>query len=71
VNGTVVIGIPRWVVPSGSLLRDRRVVTPGMRRSVRVMTSGAGAAPFIRPHKWPAAWPLSSAPGPQARTAAR
>jgi hypothetical protein len=46
-------------------------LTPGTRRVVRVVTSGGGADPFSSPKRCAAARPLSSAPSPQARTAAR
>ena len=71
VRATVVTGIRRQVVASaGSTRRDRRVLTPGTRRSVRAVTSGGGAEPLRSPSRCAAARPLSSAPSPQARTAA-
>ena len=41
-----------------------------MSRSVRVFTTGGGGSPFSRPNRYAAAAPISSAPGPQASTAA-
>jgi hypothetical protein len=69
VLGIVVTGIPLRVLASTCF--ERRVATPGTARSVRVVTSGAGAVPRISMWRKAAALPLSSAPSPQALTAAR
>jgi len=70
-RATVVVGIPLHRVASPrSMRRDRRVLTPFTRRLLGVVTSGGGAAPFRTPSRKAADRPLSSAPSPQARTAA-
>jgi hypothetical protein len=71
VRGTVVNGIPHHLVVSRSSKRRRRVLTPFTLRSVGAVTSGRGAGPLTNPNRYPAASPLSTAPLPQALTAAR
>ena len=59
VRATVVTGILRQVIPSRRCMRrDRRVLTPLVRRFVGTVTSGAGGAPLTRPSRWAAARPL-------------
>ena len=71
-RATEVTGTPRHTAASTvSILRVRRVLIPSMRRSVLAVTSGPGAPPGSRPHRYPAAGPLRSAAGPHASTAAR
>ena len=68
-RGTVVIGMPRWVV--ASMVCARCVVTPSSRCSPGAVTSGGGAAPLRIPQRYAAARPLRTAWSPQAQTAAR
>jgi hypothetical protein len=70
VRGTVVTGILCQTVASRAPKRRVRVLTPLTVRSLGAVTSGRGAGPLTSSNRCAAANPLSTAPLPQALTAA-